>query len=99
RTFPVKFEFLQNNRTYEQNGNWFCRGTGRVKSIRPSAPPQSLFDPRLDQNITDWRFRDPATKLNGVSYRTTNSFLLATNDPALQEKIQAQVERAKRRNL
>jgi hypothetical protein len=96
RTFPTKFEFLQNGRTYEQNGNWFCRGTGRVKSIRPSAPPKSLFNPSLQQTMADWRFRDPAAKLNGITYTTTNSFLLPTNDPALQEKVQAQIERVAR---
>jgi hypothetical protein len=42
RTFPTKFEFFQTGRQYEQDGNWFCHGTGRVKSIRPSAKTQSF---------------------------------------------------------
>ena len=42
RTFPTKFEFFQAGRQYEQDGNWFCQGTGRVKSIRPSTKPPAL---------------------------------------------------------
>ena len=37
RSLPTKFEFFQTGRKYEQDGNWFCQGIGRVKSIRPSA--------------------------------------------------------------
>jgi hypothetical protein len=36
RNFPTKFEFFQTGREYEENGNWFCQGTGRVKWIRPA---------------------------------------------------------------
>ncbi len=36
RTFPTKFEFFQTGRRFEQDGNWFCQGSGRVSSIRPS---------------------------------------------------------------
>jgi hypothetical protein len=39
RSFPTKFEFFQTGRQYEQDGNWFCQGIGRVKSIRPSTKP------------------------------------------------------------
>ena len=42
RSFPMKFEFLQTGRQYEQDGNWFCQGVGRVKTIRPSTKPPSL---------------------------------------------------------
>jgi hypothetical protein len=42
RTFPTKFEFFQTGRRYEENGDWFCHGTGRVKSIRPSTKPPAL---------------------------------------------------------
>jgi hypothetical protein len=42
RNFPTKFEFFQSGRQYEQNGNWFCQGTGRVKFIRPSSKPPAL---------------------------------------------------------
>lgn len=34
RQFPTRFEYFQTGRQYEQDGNWFCQGTGRVKSIR-----------------------------------------------------------------
>ncbi|MEY2408625.1 MAG: hypothetical protein QOF48_1295 [Verrucomicrobiota bacterium] len=36
RSFPTKFEFFQAGRPYEQMGDWFCQGIGRVKSIRSS---------------------------------------------------------------
>jgi hypothetical protein len=42
REFPTRFEFFQTGREYEQDGNWFCQGIGRVKSIRASATPPSL---------------------------------------------------------
>jgi hypothetical protein len=42
RNFPTKFEFFQTGRKYEQDGNWFCQGIGRVKSIRQSAKAPAL---------------------------------------------------------
>ena len=39
RTFPTKFEFFQTGRQYEQDGNWFCQGRGRVRAIRSSTKP------------------------------------------------------------
>ena len=42
RNFPTKFEFFQTGRPYEQMGDWYCQGIGRVKSIRPSTKPPSL---------------------------------------------------------
>jgi len=36
RSLPIKFEFFQTGRQYEQDGNWFCHGMGRVRSIRPA---------------------------------------------------------------
>jgi hypothetical protein len=42
RNFPTKFEFFQTGRQYEQDGNWFCSGIGRVRSVRPSTEPPAL---------------------------------------------------------
>jgi hypothetical protein len=42
RSFPTKFEFFQTGRPYEQAGDWYCQGIGRVKSIRPSTRPPGL---------------------------------------------------------
>ena len=42
RNFPTKFEFFQSGRPQELDGNWFCQGIGRVKSIRPSTKHPSL---------------------------------------------------------
>lgn len=43
--FPMKFELFQTGRQYEQDGNWFCDGTGRVKSIGPSTQsPMARWD-------------------------------------------------------
>jgi hypothetical protein len=42
RNFPTKFEFFQTGRQYEQDGNWFCSGVGRVKSVRPATESPSL---------------------------------------------------------
>jgi hypothetical protein len=42
RTFPTRFEYFQSGRPYEEDGNWFFQGTGRVVSIRESTRPPSL---------------------------------------------------------
>jgi hypothetical protein len=42
KNFPLRFEFFQCGRQYEQDGNWYCQGTGRVLSIRPSVGLPSL---------------------------------------------------------
>jgi hypothetical protein len=42
KTFPTKFEFFQIGRQYEQMGDWYCQGIGRVKSIRASTNSPSL---------------------------------------------------------
>jgi hypothetical protein len=94
---PVKFEFFQNGRDYEQNGDWFCRGVGRINSIRRAARPESLFVPTMQQTIVDWRLRDEAARVSGNTYAWTNSFVPQTNDPAIQEKFRRRVEQALRR--
>jgi hypothetical protein len=40
--FPLKFQFFQTGRQYEQDGNWFCQGVGRVNSVRASTNPPSF---------------------------------------------------------
>jgi hypothetical protein len=94
--FPTKFEFFQNARKYEQNGDWFGRGVGRLTSIRAGSKPQNLFVPAMQQTIVDWRFRDAAARVNAITYTSTNSFVAPTNDPALQSKFQATVVRARK---
>jgi hypothetical protein len=42
RNFPTKFEFFQTGRPYEQMGDWYCQGIGRVTSVRPSTKPPGL---------------------------------------------------------
>jgi hypothetical protein len=96
RTFPIKFEFFQKGRAYEQNGNWFCRGIGSVKSIRPSARPEGLFVPSLQQTIVDYRFRDPTGKVRSIVYTSTNASASPIDDPELQRKFRASVERMQR---
>lgn len=95
--FPTKFEFFQEGRKYEQNGDWFCRGIGRVKSIRESTIPGNLFVPTMQQTIVDWRFRDATSKVNALTYVTTNAFASPTNDPALQEQFAKKIGQMSRR--
>ena len=94
-TFPTRFEFFQNARKFEPNGDWYWQGTGSVKSIRASAKPEGLFDTRMQQSIVDWRFRDPASSVNALTYTSTNAFLSPTNDPVLVEKLAKHVARVK----
>ena len=95
--FPAKFEFSQNGREYEQNGGWFCRGLGRINSIRRAARPEALWMPTMQQTVVDWRFRDEAARVTANIYTWTNSFVPQTNDPAIQEKFKSRVEQARRR--
>ena len=97
---PTKFEFSQEGRKFEQNGDWHWRGAGRVKSIAVGERPRGVFDPSMQQTIVDWRFRDAASEVDGILYTSTNTFLSATNDPDLQEKFAkqaAQVTQMKKR--
>lgn len=94
QTFPTKFEFFQIGRKYEQNGNWFYRGIGTVKSIRDSTRPRSLFVPDVQQTIVDYRFRDDTKAVEAITYTSTNAFVAPTNDPALQKKFRSTVEQA-----
>ena len=91
--FPLRFEFFQKGRKHIQNGDWFHRGIGRVKSIRTASKPENLFVPSMQQTIVDWRFRDEASQVNAIIYESTNAFVAPTNDPALQEKFAAHVKR------
>ena len=93
RRLPIRFEFFQKGRSYEQNGDWTWRGVGRVKSIRPVPQPGGLFDPTIQQTVVDWRFKDPAVGLDAIIYTTTNTFLAPTNDLVLQQKFRADQQR------
>src|SRR5205814_1247443 len=44
-TFPLQFEFFQKGREFVENGDWFKRGIGTLKSIRAATEPKNLFDP------------------------------------------------------
>jgi hypothetical protein len=85
--FPLKFQCFQKGRNFEQNGDWFWRGSGRVTFIGPSTEPEGVFMPSMQQTIVDSRFHDPVTSVGAIIYTTTNAFLMPTNDPALQERF------------
>lgn len=88
-SFPTKFEFFQNGRKYEQNGDWFYRGVGRLTCLRAASKPENLFVPTIQQTIVDWRFHDATASVNAITYTSTNAFVAPTNDPALQSKFRA----------
>lgn len=95
-TFPLRFEFFQAARNNQPNGNWTRKGIGYVRSIRSTARPKSLFDPTMNQMVIDWRLRDEANKATGLIYASTNTFLLPTTDPSLQQKFAAEIARKPR---
>jgi hypothetical protein len=84
RNFPLRFEFFQNGRSYQQAGNWFCHGMGKVTSIRASERPETLLVAGVEQRVTDLRFRDPKARVRSILYNSTNAFLAPTNAPELQ---------------
>jgi len=93
--FPTKFEFFQNGRKFEQNGDWFWRGIGMIKSISSSAKPDGLFVPTMQQTVADARFREPTASMNAIIYTWSNSFAAPTNDPFLQHVFEKRVARMK----
>jgi len=96
RTFPLRFEFFQKGRDFLQNEGWFKRGVGTLKSIREVGAPKNLFDPSLRQTVVDWRFYDEATGMNANVFEWNHDFTPQTQDPALQDKFKARVEKARR---
>jgi len=94
-TFPLRFEFYQNGRDFIQNGAWFKRGVGTLKSMREVGAPKGVFDPRFQQSIVDWRFSDEATGMRGNIYSWSNTFVPQTQDPALQDQFKTRIEEAR----
>jgi hypothetical protein len=62
-----------------------------------TAKPEGLFLTSMQQTIVDWRFRDPATKVDGIIYTSTNAFAATTNVPTLQEIFAARTRRMSER--
>jgi hypothetical protein len=96
RTFPLRFEFSQEGRSFIQNGDWFTRGTGTLKSIRKASAPKGLFNPKMQQTVVDWRFHDDETGMDANTYPWTKDSMPRTDDPALQEKFKKRVESMRR---
>jgi hypothetical protein len=94
-TWPLQFKFSQNGRKFEQNGDWFWRGSGRVKTIRPAEKPATIFNTSLNQTIVDWRFHNQETRVDAITYTSTNAFLAPINDPALQREYAKRVKWAR----
>ncbi|HTL56071.1 MAG TPA: hypothetical protein VL361_10360 [Candidatus Limnocylindrales bacterium] len=98
RTFPLRFEFFQKGRDFLQNEGWFKRGVGTLKSIREVGAPDGLFNPRMQQTVVDWRFRDEVSGADANIYTWTNQFMPQTEDPVLQDKFKVRIEQARRHN-
>ncbi len=93
-TFPLTFEFAEDKPQELGNVLRSHRGTGRARLFTDSFEPQGVFDVSLKQTVVDRRFRSDTKSVNSILYYTTNSFLLPTNDPALQANYAAHVRRA-----
>jgi hypothetical protein len=94
-SIPTRFEFRQEPRPHSMS-DWSWRGTGKLLSVRPASRPESLFVSDMQQTIVDYRFVDPATRVNAIIYQTTNTFALPKDDPGLEEKFAARKEQARR---
>jgi hypothetical protein len=97
-TFPLRFEFFQEGRDFLQNEGWFKQGVGTLMSIREVEAPEGVFNPRMQQTIVDWRFRDEASGAEANLYTWTNQLTPQTEDPVLQHKFKVRVEQARRHN-
>jgi hypothetical protein len=96
KTFPLRFEFFQNGRSFMQNGDWCTRGTCELTSIRETGSPETLFDPHFQLTIVDWRFRDSASGADANMYPWTNSAVPDMEDPLVQEKFAKRIEQFRR---
>lgn len=90
-TLPFRFELLQSERAANGNLAPRYRAIGVVTGVRTAAKPKGVFAPQFGQTIIDRRFEDQASGVDSIVYRTTNSFLLPTNSPELQEVLKQQI--------
>ncbi len=96
--FPTKFEFVQND--LDSIGpHYSYRGVGRALSFRLSEEPKNLFATDLKKTIVDRRFRNDAKKVQSITYRSTNAFVLQTNDSDLQERFASMAARVRRAKM
>jgi hypothetical protein len=88
-SFPLAFEYVQND--LRANGNVAPRyaGIGRVTSLRLGSEPQGVFVSGVHQALVDRRFSDPGKSIGAIVYSWTNASAPPTNDPTLQEILAA----------
>jgi hypothetical protein len=93
---PLRFQFLQNERS--KQGKWSARyqGIGRVTSISDSTKPDESFVPDLCPTVVDWRFSDKSNQIDAIIYKSTNAMLLPTNEATLQQRFKKKIEQASR---
>lgn len=85
---PLKSEWTF---SVHEDGQLFTRdgGSAKVTAIRVSGKPKSVIVlGASNQNIVDWRFRDPVSGAEAIIYDATSTHVAATNDPALQKTVQ-----------
>lgn len=91
---PLQAEWTFN---VHEDGKLFTRkgGSITITSISDSAKPKSVIRPGdPNQNIVDWRFFDPVSKVEAIIYYSTNSSIAPTNDPTLQRLFAEKIAKA-----
>jgi hypothetical protein len=93
---PLSFEYLQNE--LSGIGKWAPRygGIGEVTSIRKVPRPGGVIPLDSIHTVVDWRFRDAEKHVDALTYRSSNAFVMGTNDPTLQAQFVAKVKRMPR---
>jgi hypothetical protein len=90
-TLPLRFELMQSERAVSGLRIPRYGAVGTVTGVRTAAKPKGVFAPQFGQTIIDRRFEDQASGVDSIVYRTTNSFLLPTNNPELQEVLKQKI--------
>jgi len=91
---PLRFEFGQDIPNTDNGYSSKIIGHGWVSMIRERTRLNGVFDQSLSQTVIDWRFKHPTKAVDAIIYSSTGALVLPTNDPALQARFAAQVQRA-----
>ncbi len=96
-TFPLAFQFSEDEP--DRNGKWqhYAAGKGRLTSIQTTEELPSVLTPGTRATIIDFRFRQPDRLMDDLVYEVTNlATLPGTNAAWLQAKLGVARRRALR---
>lgn len=89
---PLAFEFKQFIPSLDFQPQ-VIGGHAKVKSIQEGTLPKGVFNTTINQQVIDYRFQEPARRIEAIIYSYTNDFVAPTNDAKLQAELAETVKR------